>query len=74
MAKDASLPQQTDPADVVVGYLNFSAGAFDPAAWRAMSDLYAGFETPGENGIIVEQADSSARVATLLRTDRKSVV
>ena len=68
MAKDASLPQQTDPADVVVGYLNFSAGAFDPAAWRAMSDLYAGFETPGENGIIVEQADSSARVATLLRT------
>ena len=34
-------PGLQDSAAVVVGYLNFSSGAFDPAAWQAMSDLYA---------------------------------
>jgi len=50
-----------DPAAVVLGYLNFSSGAFDPAAWRAMNDLFAAVEPPE-----TELADAAARVHGLL--------
>ena len=33
-----------DPAAVVLGYLNFSSGAFDPAVWRALNELFAAVE------------------------------
>jgi hypothetical protein len=59
-------PRQSDPAAVVAGYLNFSSGAFDPAAWRALDELYADFEPGGPSGI-VEQPDTAARVATAIR-------
>jgi hypothetical protein len=67
MARADSPPQQPDPAAVVVGYLNFSAGAFDPAAWRAMSELYAGLEPTAEDGTVSERPDSASRVADALR-------
>ena len=51
----------SDPAALLLGYLNFSAGAFDPAVWRACSDLFAAAEPDGE------RADSAADVAALLR-------
>ncbi|MFM7035837.1 MAG: hypothetical protein ACKOYJ_11760 [Planctomycetia bacterium] len=59
----------TDPAALVLGYLNFSSGSFDPAAWRAMNDLFATIETaPGLDGAAVaEGGDSSAAVASALR-------
>ena len=59
----------TDPASLVLGYLNFSSGSFDPAAWRALNDLFAVVETtPGENGAAVEErADAAVAVAELLR-------
>ena len=37
-----------DPAARVLGYLNFSSGAFDPMVWRAVSDLYAAVEPEDE--------------------------
>jgi len=40
-----------DPAAVVLGYLNFSAGAFDPAVWRGWSDLFAAVEPEDRNGV-----------------------
>ena len=33
-----------DPAAVVLGYLNFSSGAFDPAVWRALNEICAAVE------------------------------
>ena len=53
--------RSSDPAALLLGYLNFSAGAFDPAVWRACSDLFAAAEPEGE------RADSAADVAALLR-------
>jgi len=55
-----------DPAAILLGYLNFSSGAFDPAAWRAMNALYAGVEPSGTDGI-AERADAADLVAGLLR-------
>jgi len=51
----------SDPAALLLGYLNFSSGAFDPAVWRACSDLFAAVEPEGE------RADSATDVATRLR-------
>ena len=51
----------SDPAALLLGYLNFSAGAFDPAVWRACSDLFAAAEPEGE------RPDTDTAVATLLR-------
>jgi hypothetical protein len=65
MARAASPSQQPDPAAVVVGYLNFSSGAFDPAAWRALSELYASQE-PAAGGSVVERPETAARVAERL--------
>ncbi len=59
-------PKPKDPAAVVLGYLNFSSGAFDPTAWRAMSDLYARLEPAEASGAVVEGAATAADVATLL--------
>jgi hypothetical protein len=66
MPTDATPGRSKDPAAIVLGYLNFSSGAFDPAAWRACSDLYAGFEPADAAGGVTEAADSATRVATLL--------
>jgi len=40
-----------DPAAVVLGYLNFSAGAFDPRVWQAWSDLFAVLEPAGADAV-----------------------
>ncbi len=68
MARAPDSPRTPDPAAVVVGYLNFSAGAFDPAAWRAMSELYAAEEPAAADGTVSERPDSAERVAELLRS------
>ena len=59
----------TDPASLVLGYLNFSSGSFDPAAWRALNDLFAAVEmSRGTEGAAVEERpDASADVAGVLR-------
>jgi hypothetical protein len=53
------------PAAIVLGYLNFSSGGFDPHAWRAMSDLYAEVE-PAAAGGVVEAAGTAAAMRVLL--------
>jgi hypothetical protein len=53
----------SDPAALLLGYLNFSAGAFDPAVWRACSDLFAAAEPDGER----PGTDTAVAVAALLR-------
>jgi len=62
MASDDSPRGTRDPAAAVVGYLNFSSGAFDPSVWRAMSELYAALEPPGADGAIAERPDAAPRV------------
>ena len=61
MSRDATPPRHADPAALVLGSLNFSTGAFDPAVWRAWSELWAAVETGGE------EADTAAAVAATLR-------
>ena len=62
----ASTPTSTtDPAAAVLGYLNFSSGAFDPAAWRACSLLFAAVEPAGAGGV-EERPEGAARVAEIL--------
>lgn len=58
-----------DPAALVLGYLNFSSGSFDPAAWRALNELFAVVETvPGADGAAFEErADTALAVAAVLR-------
>lgn len=67
MARAPSPPPQPDPAALVVGYLNFSAGAFDPVAWRALSELYADLEPSADGGLVIERPDAAERVAGTLR-------
>ncbi len=55
-----------DPADVVLGYLNFSSGSFDPVAWRAFDALFAEIEPATPEGI-AERPDAAGSVATRLR-------
>ncbi|MFM8436776.1 MAG: hypothetical protein ACKOBP_15850 [Planctomycetia bacterium] len=50
-----------DPAALVLGYLNFSSGAFDPAVWHGWSDLFAAVEPEDDDGPR-ERADAVARV------------
>jgi hypothetical protein len=66
MPSDENACGVNDPAAVVLGYLNFSSGAFDPAAWRALGTLYADAEPAGAGGI-VERPDAAERVAAALR-------
>jgi len=56
----------SDPAALVLGYLNFSAGAFDPAVWRGWSDLFALVE-PEDAAAISERPDALAAVLRGLR-------
>ncbi|MFM7136657.1 MAG: hypothetical protein ACKO1M_06260 [Planctomycetota bacterium] len=62
MASDDSPRGTRDPAAAVVGYLNFSSGAFDASVWRAMSDLYAVVEPPAADGTVIERPDAAALV------------
>ena len=64
MRQDVKPERSADPAALVLGYFNFSSGTFDPAAWRAMSDLFAALEA-GAGG--PEGADTAQAVASLLR-------
>jgi hypothetical protein len=61
MTRDPHTPRPAEPAAIVLGYLNFSSGAFDPAVWRAFSELFATVEREGE------QPDAAWQVAALLR-------
>jgi hypothetical protein len=63
MGQDRKNPRHDDPAAILLGYLNFSSGAFDPAAWRAMNDLFAAEEPAGD-----ELPDASRRVHASLST------
>ena len=69
---DPKRNRPSDPAAVLLGYLNFSSGAFDPAVWRAMNDLFAavepaaGDDAGAAGGKIAERSDAAARVAVLL--------
>jgi len=64
----AGRPGQPDPAALVLGYFNFSSGGLDPAAWRALSGLFAAVERPGQDvpQEMVERPDAADRVAALL--------
>ncbi|MFM8804565.1 MAG: hypothetical protein ACKOK8_11755, partial [Planctomycetia bacterium] len=72
--EDPKRARSNDPAAVLLGYLNFSSGAFDPAVWRAMNDLFAAVEGDGRGGAgaaipggtVVEPPDAAARVARLV--------
>ena len=52
---------------LLLGYLNFSAGAFDVSAWKSINSLYAEFEPITANGEIVERSDTVDNVADALR-------
>ena len=58
---------------LLLGYLNFSAGAFDVSAWKSINELYAQFEPIGTNGDIVERADTVDGVAGALREALKQL-
>ena len=56
--------QQSDPAAVLLGYLNFSSGAFEPGVWRAMNSLFAAVEPErGPEATVGELPDAATRVA-----------
>ena len=44
-----------DPAATLLGYLNFSSGAFDPSVWQAMNELFTQVE-PGEEAAGLPEA------------------
>ncbi|MFM8892902.1 MAG: hypothetical protein ACKOTB_15040, partial [Planctomycetia bacterium] len=61
-------PHQGDPAALLLGYLNFSSGAFDPGVWQAMNGLFASVEADsGPEGEVAESPDAAMRVAQELR-------
>ena len=66
MEQESKPSRAADPAALVLGYLNFSSGSFDPAAWRALSDLYAAAEPAGPQGV-VERPDAVVSVAAFLK-------
>ena len=67
---DPQRSRPSDPAAVVLGYLNFSSGTFDPAVWRAMNALFESVEPAPAGGTaagpIPERPDAAAGVAALL--------
>ena len=71
MTRDPKPPRPADPAALVLGYLNFSAGAFDPAVWRAFSDLFAAVESAGErpDTVSLVAAELRSRLAALEATE-----
>ena len=58
-----------DPASLILGYLNFSSGSFDPAAWRAMNELFSIVESVAQSDktIAIEQSDAAKAVEALLQ-------
>jgi hypothetical protein len=66
MASDDSPRGTRDPASVVVGYLNFSSGSFDPSVWRAVNELYAAVEPPAADGLIEERSVAAWLVVDML--------
>ena len=56
-----------DAAAVLLGYLNFSSGAFDAAAWRALNELYAEAEPASADGAVAESAATTGRISDTLR-------
>ena len=80
MQQQSKPSRPTDAAALVLGYCNFSSGAFDPTVWRAMSDLFAAIEpasgagsagnTGGTNDeqSVTECPTSSEQVAAVLGT------
>ena len=66
MQPPAKPPGSRDAAAVLLGYLNFSSGAFDAAAWRAMNDLFADVEPAATDGAVAESAAAPERVAEAL--------
>jgi len=67
MPSAAKPPGSKDAAAVVLGYLNFSSGTFDAAAWRGLSDLYATLEPAAADGTVAEGAATAVAVAAELR-------
>ncbi|NDC53370.1 MAG: hypothetical protein EBZ74_03545 [Planctomycetia bacterium] len=51
---------------MVLGHLNFSSGAFDPAVWHGWSELFAAVE-PVSAGRVAERPDAASHVFGLLR-------
>jgi hypothetical protein len=66
MPPPAVSPAPRSPAAIVLGYFNFSSGAFDPHAWRALSELYADLEPPSPAGAGSESPHAAAAAAALL--------
>jgi hypothetical protein len=62
MRQPSKPSRPADAAALVLGYLNFSSGSFDPAVWRAMSDLFRSVD-PRET----DEPGAVARVAATLR-------
>jgi len=62
MPKDSPNPRPTDAAAILLGYLNFSSGAFDASVWRAANELFAAVEPAAADGTVVEAADAAERV------------
>ncbi len=65
MTVEVNAAAAKDPSAVVLGYLNFSSGAFDPAAWRALDAIFATLEPAGSRGV-GERPDTASAVAALL--------
>ena len=55
---DASQPTN-DPAATLLGYLNFSSGAFDPSVWQAMNELFTQVEPGGEPVASSEESEAA---------------
>ena len=67
MQPTAKPPGSRDAAAVLLGYLNFSSGAFDAAAWRAMNELFAAVEPVAADGAVAESATAFEQVAESLQ-------
>jgi hypothetical protein len=59
-------PSQTipDPAATVLGYLNFSSGAFDPTVWQAINELFLEVEAGGQQSLLAASATEDAQAAS----------
>ncbi|MBU6276680.1 MAG: hypothetical protein KGQ61_08580 [Planctomycetes bacterium] len=55
-----------DVAARILGYLNFSSGAFDPAVWGGLNDLYAAVEGGDGSGPACESPTAWPEVAARL--------
>jgi hypothetical protein len=71
---DASQPR-SDPAAILLGYLNFSSGAFDPTVWQAMNELFAAVEPAEATGSSGEGGkDAGAVAGSVERPDAAALV